>query len=95
VAERIFAGMLENVAGRVREVHKLQLEFAPAALEQLKTWCVSDLSNGGRGIGNQLEACLINPLARALFSLNLQERGNIMVMELNKDEKNIVSARLE
>ncbi|MDR2365781.1 MAG: AAA family ATPase, partial [Zoogloeaceae bacterium] len=95
VAERIFTGMLENVTKRVQEEHKLQLEFAPAALEQLKIWCVSDLSNGGRGIGNQLEACLINPLARALFTLDLQGRDGVMVKELGKDEKNIVTARLE
>jgi energy-coupling factor transporter ATP-binding protein EcfA2 len=95
VAERIFAGMLENVARRVQEEHKLQLEFTPSALEQLKAWCISDLSNGGRGIGNQIEACLINPLARALFMLDLQGRSSIQVMELTKDEKNIVSARLE
>ncbi|MDR1351269.1 MAG: AAA family ATPase [Zoogloeaceae bacterium] len=95
VAERIFAGMLENVAARVQEEHKLRLEFAAAAREQLKAWCVSDLSNGGRGIGNQLEACLINPLARALFALDLQGRSSVRVMELSKDEKNIVSARLE
>ncbi|MDR0736122.1 MAG: AAA family ATPase [Zoogloeaceae bacterium] len=95
VAERIFAGMLENVAARVREEHKLQFEFAPAALEQLKTWCVGDLSNGGRGIGNQLEACLINPLARALFALDLQGCSGIKVTELHRDEKNIVSLQTE
>ena len=30
--------------------------------------CTSDLSNGGRGIRNMLEAHLVNPLARTLFS---------------------------
>ncbi len=29
--------------------------------------CLADLSNGGRGVRNQLEAHLVNPLARALF----------------------------
>lgn len=33
----------------------------------LQKLCLTDLSNGGRGIRNQLEAHLINPLARALF----------------------------
>ncbi|MDR3159101.1 MAG: AAA family ATPase [Zoogloeaceae bacterium] len=95
VAERIFASMLENVTARVREEHKLQLEFAPAVLERLKAWCVSDLTNGGRGIGNQLESCLINPLARALFALDLQGGSGIKVTEIDKDEKNIVSLQAE
>ncbi|MDR0673232.1 MAG: AAA family ATPase [Zoogloeaceae bacterium] len=95
VAARIFAGMLENVAARVREEHKRQLEFAPDALEQLKAWCVGDLSNGGRGIGNQLEAFLINPLARALFALDLQRGDTIRVTKFQKDEKNIVSLQTE
>jgi energy-coupling factor transporter ATP-binding protein EcfA2 len=33
----------------------------------LQKLCLADLSNGGRGIRNQLEAHLLNPLARALF----------------------------
>jgi ATP-dependent Clp protease ATP-binding subunit ClpA len=31
--------------------------------------CLSDLSNGGRGVRNQLEAHFVNPLARGLFAL--------------------------
>jgi ATP-dependent Clp protease ATP-binding subunit ClpA len=33
----------------------------------LKDQCLRDLSNGGRGIRNQLEAQLVNPLARQIF----------------------------
>ena len=94
VAERIFTGMLDNVARRVREEHKLTLEFTPEAHARLMQWCVEDLSNGGRGIGNQLESRLINPLARALFTLDLQGRERIRVVEFVEVEK-IVSVRLE
>jgi ATP-dependent Clp protease ATP-binding subunit ClpA len=34
---------------------------------RLREICLSDLSDGGRGIRNQLEAHLVNPLARLLF----------------------------
>ena len=40
------------------------------ALAALRALCLADLSNGGRGIRNQVEAHLINPLSRALFDAN-------------------------
>jgi energy-coupling factor transporter ATP-binding protein EcfA2 len=95
VAERIFAGMLDNVARRVREEHKLELEFAPEARAKLMQWCVEDLANGGRGIGNQLESRLINPLSRALFTLDLQGRDRIRIAEFVEGAEKIVSVRLE
>ncbi|MDR1934136.1 MAG: AAA family ATPase [Candidatus Accumulibacter sp.] len=95
VAERIFAGMLDNVARRVREEHKLELELAPEARARLMRWCVDDLANGGRGIGNQLESRFINPLARALFTLDFQGRERLRVAEIAENAEKIVSVRLE
>lgn len=66
VAVRIFdqmvAATLENVGDAGYTV-----TLAPAVRSQLQSLCLADLSNGGRGIRNQLEAHLMNPLARALF----------------------------
>lgn len=67
VAQAIFAGMLANVGRRVREEHRLDLEIPEGVRTQLAEWCTTDLGNGGRGIGNRLETCFVNPLARALF----------------------------
>jgi hypothetical protein len=39
-------------------------DAARAALQEL---CLADLSHGGRGIRNQVEVHLVNPIARALF----------------------------
>lgn len=95
VAERIFAGMLNNVVNRVREEHKLELELEPAVRQDLMARCIHDLSNGGRGIGNQLESVFINPLARALFAQDLEGRQQIRVVELRESEEKIVTLRLE
>jgi ATP-dependent Clp protease ATP-binding subunit ClpA len=43
-----------------------------AARAHLEARCLADLSNGGRGIRNQLEAVLVNPLARQLFDRDAQ-----------------------
>ena len=47
---------------------------ADAVREQLRELCTRDLSNGGRGIGNQLESLFVNPLSRALFRFPLEGR---------------------
>ncbi|MDR2689153.1 MAG: AAA family ATPase [Azoarcus sp.] len=95
VAKPIFVGMLENVLRRVREEHRLALHFAPAALQRLQDWCIEDLGNGGRGIGNRLESRFINPLARALFALDdLARREEATITDLVEDEMGIVSVIL-
>ena len=66
IAIRIFDHMVDVILSNVGETgHRVTI--APEATTQLQSMCLADLSNGGRGIRNQLEAHLINPLARALF----------------------------
>ena len=67
VAVLIFAAMLEKLLDRVHETHGATITLAPEAAEALRSLCLADLSNGGRGIRNQLETHFVNPLARALF----------------------------
>lgn len=78
VAVRIFDGMMRNVLARVRLEHGADLILDDAARDQLLQWCTEDLSNGGRGIGNRIEMCFINPLARALFATAGDLRGRSM-----------------
>jgi energy-coupling factor transporter ATP-binding protein EcfA2 len=72
VGEKILEGMLKNVMRRVLDEHGLVLTLADEARAKLKEVCLADLSLGGRGIGNQLETALINPLARAIFTSDLR-----------------------
>ena len=67
VARRIFDSMLESLLVRVRESQNATVTLSPEAAETLRDLCLADLSNGGRGIRNQLEVHFVNPLARALF----------------------------
>ena len=69
VAERILDGMLANIVRRVADEHDLTLLIPDPVRRQLLEWCIQDLSDGGRGIGNRLETTFVNPLARALFHL--------------------------
>ncbi|HEX8957681.1 MAG TPA: AAA family ATPase [Burkholderiaceae bacterium] len=87
VAERIFDGMLSNVARRLFEEFKVRLSMPAAVRQALLDRCARDLSNGGRGIGNQLESCFINPLSRALFELDIEGKQTLAVTGLSETDK--------
>ncbi|WP_045837021.1 AAA family ATPase [Hyphomicrobium sp. 99] len=78
VALEIFEAM---VASTIKDLadKDIFIEIFQEALATLRALCLKDLSNGGRGIRNQIEAHLINPLARALFDAGIKSgsRANI------------------
>lgn len=69
VANQIFDQMF---AALLNEVNALghQISVSPNVHAKLRALCLEDLSNGGRGVRNQIEAHIVNPLARALFDLD-------------------------
>lgn len=69
IAERIFDAMVANVLGDAA-ASGFQVSLAPDVQSALRELCITDLSNGGRGIRNKIEAHLVNPLARALFEVD-------------------------
>jgi len=95
IGAQIFDGMLRNVVNRVRDEHKIDLAIGDGVRDKLRDLCTKDLSNGGRGIGNQLESLFVNPLARALFRFPLAGRKSVAVAELAYDENRIMTVRLE
>ncbi|WP_091908347.1 AAA family ATPase [Chitinasiproducens palmae] len=66
VGEEIFEQMVRSVLDDIG-MQGIAVALSDEAKDQLRQRCLSDLSNGGRGIRNQLETHLINPLARGLF----------------------------
>jgi hypothetical protein len=87
VAERIFDGMLRNVARRLAEELKLQLAMSAEVRKALLERCIRDLSNGGRGIGNQMESAFINPLSRALFDQPLGGKARVSVTGMREQDQ--------
>jgi energy-coupling factor transporter ATP-binding protein EcfA2 len=87
IAGQILAGMLNNVIRRLAEEQKIELTIPDPIRVQLLELCSRDLSNGGRGIGNTLESVFINPLARALFALDLEGRTQVEVAMIEEQEK--------
>lgn len=66
IALAIFRDMVKDVLENAARTGS-SVELEPGILDQLATICLNDLSNGGRGIRNQVESHLVNPLSRALF----------------------------
>ncbi|SPB14869.1 ATPase [Caballeronia novacaledonica] len=85
VAQEIFDQMvcvvLEDIASQGMAVELEQL--SRVALQQR---CLGDLSNGGRGIRNQIEAHLINPLARGLFDQDAKTGDRFLIRGISSGE---------
>jgi ATP-dependent Clp protease ATP-binding subunit ClpA len=81
VAQHIFDHMLGALLGDVRALG-FDVTISNAARADLRKLCLADLSNGGRGIRNQVEAHLINPLSRALFDGGAQPGGRYEILEV-------------
>jgi ATP-dependent Clp protease ATP-binding subunit ClpA len=78
IAAQIFDQMIGSLLGEVRALG-FDVKLAPGAQAVIKGLCLADLSNGGRGIRNQVEAHLINPLSRALFDVGARPGGRYEV----------------
>lgn len=84
VAIEIFRDMVNSTLNDLRETQKIDIAFSPFAFEKLQALCLIDLSNGGRGIRNKVETHLINPLSRAIFE---QDKNNkrLEVFDIESD----------
>ena len=71
VAIEIFEQMVRAMLADIAALG-IAVEITDASRTALRQRCIGDLSNGGRGIRNQLEAHLLNPLARGLFDQDAQ-----------------------
>lgn len=91
VAEQIFVQMVRATLADLA-AQGLSISMDDAAVDALRAACLSDLSHGGRGIRNQLEAHLINPLARALFDLDAKPGDAYRVPGLGQGELQLVKA---
>jgi ATP-dependent Clp protease ATP-binding subunit ClpA len=94
VAAEIFELQVENIRSRLMSEHRMRLDLTPAVTKELQARCCANLTHGGRGVGNDLEKWLVNPLARALFDLPGGMPQAVYVEEVMRDDDGQVSLRL-
>ena len=77
--EHILRAQVDKIIRRLEEQKRIRLTVTDEAYDELREAALRDLSNGGRGIGNQVESLLINPLSRWLFDNEVLERAAVTV----------------
>ena len=95
IAKEIFAGMVGDILAGVGKSQGLSVELNESARASLARLCLSDLSNGGRGIRNKVEAHLINPLARALFDAKVGPTSPLVIAAIESASEGITTLKLE
>lgn len=75
----ILRSQVNKIIRRLEEQKAIRITIPDAAYAQLQAAALADLSNGGRGIGNQVEALLINPLSRWLFDQGIIGHADVTI----------------
>ncbi|WP_105435910.1 AAA family ATPase [Neorhizobium tomejilense] len=81
VADAILEGMVSSLLESTRALG-FTISISNAAKATLKEKCLVDLSNGGRGVRNMVEAYLANPLSRAIFDTGAVD-GTFLISEIS------------
>ena len=71
----------------MNEQKGIVITITDEAYQELHDAALSDLSNGGRGIGNQVESLLINPLARWLFQNEILSKACVEIQHFVTDTR--------
>jgi ATP-dependent Clp protease ATP-binding subunit ClpA len=82
IAGEIFDAMVDDVLGDAGAASSSAITLGSGVRSTLKAICLEDLSNGGRGVRNKIEAHLVNPLARALFDAAPPADSSILIQEI-------------
>lgn len=85
IGQEIFVGMVKKILSDLEDETGIDVSLSETASVQLLESCLADLSNGGRGIRNQLEARLVNPLARELFDHGLTAGNKVEISQVAID----------
>jgi energy-coupling factor transporter ATP-binding protein EcfA2 len=94
IAERIFDGQVDVVLRDVRSAQGITVTFDAEARSALRQACLSDLTNGGRGIRNKVESNLLNPLARTLFDLDAAPGDAFQIAALTPQPEGVATVQL-
>ncbi|MGF1552219.1 MAG: AAA family ATPase [Paracoccaceae bacterium] len=82
----IFDAVMKKVVRAVEEEHAVELSFSEEARATLLELCTAELNDGGRGIGNRIEAYVINPISRQLFEHPRRGPARVVRVEEHRGE---------
>ena len=88
-AAAILDAQVEKIALRLSGDRGVGLTVAPEARETLLRAALTNLANGGRGVGNMVESMLINPLSRFLFDRQVPAGASLTVRRIETGEEGV------
>lgn len=83
VAQQILDAQVNKIVRTMLSEKKIELTLSDAVMQVLSEAAMSNLGNGGRGIGNIVESYLINPLARFLFDNQVFENASVQLERID------------
>ncbi len=84
--EKILDLKLNAIIKNMEHDKGIRIEIKDPFRQFLMDKAKSDLSNGGRGIGNMVETCLVNPLSKVLVQEQLKGGDSIFIEDQPKDD---------
>lgn len=78
---------LKTVIGNMERAKGIYLQLGDTFKCYLQNKAKENLDNGGRGIGNMIEACLVNPLAKVLVQEHWRAGDTIVILDQLPGEK--------
>lgn len=85
--EAILHAQVEKIIRRMEEQKGIRITITQEAYAHLQQAALEDLSNGGRGVGNQVEALLINPLSRWLFDHEVLSDAQVTIQSFETEAR--------
>jgi hypothetical protein len=89
LAGDIFDTLLDRILADIGRELSIEIRIRPEARDALRAHSLSDLSNGGRGIRNAIEASFVNPLARLVFERGEQPGAAIEIVRFVSDASGV------
>jgi len=78
--------MVATLFENIKENYNISVKMTKEAKAKLANLATEDLSMGGRGVGNELEEILVNPLSSLIFEMNLQSGDAIGIYDVECKE---------
>jgi len=86
IGEDIFDSMFGSIISSLQENQKIEINVLDSVKNNLKRVCLKDLSHGGRGIRNMIEAYFVNPLSRSLFDVDAGPNDKYKIVDISFTE---------
>lgn len=85
-AEGILRGQLDKIISNLKTARNIDLTISDEAFRTLMAKAMTNLDNGGRGIGNIVESLFVNPLSRYMFDNHLLQDCRIDIQHIQAEE---------